>query len=544
MTNTYLYIRYSDAKQEEGTSYERQLEKAKAYCTDKKITLIVDDDHIFFDAGKSAYKGEHLAEGGELKRFYDLVADKIIPSGSRLLVEDLDRLSRQTMWQASDKFRELTDAGITVTTLIDRKEWTGTGGFGDAMHALIKMDLSNQESAKKSFRVKGSWSIRYQKARRGEPIKIPLASWLMYGADGFAILKEPEVSAVRLIFNLCIAGRGMLLIAKELTALGHKPFRGEKWITASVLSILNNTATIGTYTPRDGGEAVEGYFEAAIDKAIFYEAQESIRSRAYAKATNQTKAFNVWQGIAKCSYCGMALHCLPKGRNNIHYLVCTGKIAGNCTKALNTRLDESEEVFKELLAQVDSLSLVQDDKAQTAKELRALEAMLTEQRRQHKDLGNAMAIRYTQQLDDKAFLAGKKLDELIAEKSILESKLTQSLLAEKDKAWFLGKLDLVSYEKREQANALLKRLGITVSLSGGKKSTYLVRNIKIIDNNPEFPHRRGQAILQMTNTEEGLMILSLTDKQHAKSAELDPSGAYSAKAHKLLRKSLGLDKKK
>lgn len=85
MQNTYLYIRFSDDKQAQGTSYVRQLQYARDYCP----TLIEDRTHIFFDSGKSAYSGANIANGGELRRFYDAVADGSIPKGSTLLVEDL-----------------------------------------------------------------------------------------------------------------------------------------------------------------------------------------------------------------------------------------------------------------------------------------------------------------------------------------------------------------------------------------------------------------------------------------------------------------------
>ena len=55
MQDTYLYIRYSHDKQGEGSSYDRKLGMARQHCR----TLIEDEKHIYFDAGKSAFKGEH-----------------------------------------------------------------------------------------------------------------------------------------------------------------------------------------------------------------------------------------------------------------------------------------------------------------------------------------------------------------------------------------------------------------------------------------------------------------------------------------------------
>lgn len=543
MPNTYLYIRFSDGKQEDGTSYDRQLERARSYCRDKNILLHEDEDHVFFDSGKSAYKGEHLAAGGELKRFYDLVAKGTIPRGSRLLVEDLDRLSRQDMWKASDKFRELVDAGILVVTLMDRKEWTGLGSFGDAMQMLIKLDLNNQESAKKSDRVGKSWTERYKQARNGQAIKIPLASWLTYGPDGFAILKEPEAGAVRLIFEMCIDGHGMISIAKELMARGHKPFRGSKWITASVFGIVKNQAAMGVYTPRDGGEPVPDYFEAVVDNTTWWAAQAAIAGRKKARATLQTKSFNVWQGIARCYYCNSTLHCLAKGRKKQQYLVCSGKTAGICLKAKNLRLDGSELVFAELLTQIDNNSLVEDDRWQLSLELSALEQQLAAQRQQHEDLGNAIARRYTRQLDDQAYAAGLLIDTLMAEKDSLESQLAQAQITQKNKSWFLGKLDLVSYTKRAQANALVKKLDIRVSIAGGESPTYIVRNGKLKDIAFPNPHPNGRAIIQISDTEDGIVVLPLTHDQRVRWHELQPDDTEKARINKFIRTSIGLTPK-
>ena len=107
---TYLQIRYSSEKQGEGSSRQQQMDYALAYCPD----LIQDEKHIYFDGEKSAYKGEQLAAGGALKRFYDDVDNKVVPWGSTLLVEDLDRLSREGMFVASDKLRLGLAQGWTV----------------------------------------------------------------------------------------------------------------------------------------------------------------------------------------------------------------------------------------------------------------------------------------------------------------------------------------------------------------------------------------------------------------------------------------------
>jgi DNA invertase Pin-like site-specific DNA recombinase len=534
----YIYIRFSDEKQELGTSYDRQLSRAHAYCR-ANSNEIPPDSHIYFDSGKSAYKDEQLAKGGELRRFYDDVANGTVAKGSLLLVENLDRLSRADMWRASDKLRELIDSGIVVVTLDDNKRYSGSLTLADGITSLIKQELANDESKKKADRVKRSWAERYKRARNGLPIKVPLASWLQYGDDGFTKLKEPEAEAVRLIFQLCVSGAGMLKITQELNRR-YRPFRGEKWITASVMSIVRNKAAIGVYSPRDGGDPVEDYFAPVVNKETWWAAQGAINSRKLTKATNQTQAFNVWQGIAKCGHCNSALHCLPKGRNGQHYLVCSGKIGGVCKKAKNVRLDKSEEVYRELLAQVDSLSLVQTAKTETAAKLSVVTAQLLHERQQQANFLASLEESYSKHIDDLARKAESKIYDFLKQKDDLERGLADEQAKQNDKAWFLEKLDLCTYEKRQQANSLLKSLKITACVFGGPDATYVVRNGNQKDVGDTFKHPNGKAILQICFDDSRIVVLPLTDQQRSKNAELDLGGQDRARSKAFIKRKLGI----
>ena len=546
MKNTYIYIRYSVDKQESGTSYDRQLGKAHAYCKANGLG-IPDEEHIYFDGGKSAYKGEHLAKGGELRQFYDDVADGTIAKGSTLLVENLDRLSRAEMWIASGKLRELMHAGIAVVTLDDGKRYHGTLTLTDGITSLIKQELANDESAKKAGRVAASWSLRYAKARRGEPIKVPLASWLTYGEEGFAVLKEPEAEAVRLIFKLCLEGLGMVRIAQELNKQ-YKPFRGDKWITASVSGIIKNKATIGTYTPRDNGEPVTGYFAAVVDEATWREAQDAIDGRRVAKATNQTKAFNVWQGIVKCAHCGSALHCLSKGRSGQHYLVCSGKLGAVCTKAKNIRLDRSEDVFRELLMQVDSLSLLPDGKSDATRRLTVVDGAIADKKKIMDDIDCSIKENgFSPRLD--SLMRATEIETLGLEQE--QKELDRIISKEKsllnDKLWLKGKMEVLMSQRegRAHASALLKRLKLTVTVfTSTGEPTYIVRNANISDHIYPSPSENGKAILQISVTKaEGMIVFPLTPDQKEKYKKLDDP-AQLERADKFLARKLGIKRKK
>jgi DNA invertase Pin-like site-specific DNA recombinase len=89
------------------------------------VTLAED---IFLDDGRSGYTGEHLGEEGQLRRFIDLVDAGRIEPGSYLIVNSLDRLTRQSVWDALPRFMSLIERGIRIVRLMDNKMYTREGG--------------------------------------------------------------------------------------------------------------------------------------------------------------------------------------------------------------------------------------------------------------------------------------------------------------------------------------------------------------------------------------------------------------------------------
>jgi DNA invertase Pin-like site-specific DNA recombinase len=481
MQNTYLYIRFSDDKQAQGTSYARQLRYARDYCP----TLIEDSTHIFFDSGKSAYSGANIANGGELRRFYDAVADGSIPKGSTLLVEDLDRLSRDGMWIASAKLRELTDNGIAVVTLRDKKRYEGVLTISDALTSLIKQELAHEESRKKSSRVAQSYAKRYSAAREGKKIKVLLPGWIEWISPTEYKFREAEAAVVRRIFAMAAEGYSYGAIAKTLNKGGIAPFRSrgkdKLWISATVFGIVKGRAAIGTYAPGDGGLPIDNYFPAVVPLEVFDAAQGARAERKEDGITRASAAVNLWGKIAHCGVCGRLMHFLPKGRNNKRYLVCSGKVSTSC-KALNVNADKAELVFRELLVNVVNADYFTGDSGKQAmQEVLQLAGQLAEH--------HAKKTRLVALLEDdplpEVVAAIRKTNLIIAEteaqKAGLELSVSQSLKIETSKAALMETIDLVSAVGRMEANALLRRLKIKAHLVRSEQLTsYRVRQEKKI----------------------------------------------------------------
>ena len=110
----YSYIRFSTPQQLKGDSLRRQLEASRAYAEAHDMVL----DDSLRDIGISAFKGKNATEGA-LKKFIELVEAGRIEKGSILILESLDRLSRQQVFSALGLFSSILSAGIEIVTLAD-----------------------------------------------------------------------------------------------------------------------------------------------------------------------------------------------------------------------------------------------------------------------------------------------------------------------------------------------------------------------------------------------------------------------------------------
>ena len=204
-SKAYSYLRFSTPEQAKGDSHRRQTELAERYALAHGLEL--DKALTFEDLGVSAFKGAN-AGVGRLGEFRKAVEDGIVPQGSYLLVESLDRLSRQKARKALDLLGGLCDAGVNVVTLADGKVYNAAILDNDPMAlmwALMVAIRANEESETKARRARAAWVGKFAKARSGEvqrqsgtgaiTRRAPL--WLSHGEGGWVALPDrAEVSAV------------------------------------------------------------------------------------------------------------------------------------------------------------------------------------------------------------------------------------------------------------------------------------------------------------------------------------------------------------
>ena len=91
--------------------------------------------------------------------------------GSYLIVESLDRLSREEILPAHTLFLSIVQAGINLVTLIDKRVYRAkTTNLVDMITSLVIMERAHDESKTKSMRVGAAWKNKRSQAVAGQPM--------------------------------------------------------------------------------------------------------------------------------------------------------------------------------------------------------------------------------------------------------------------------------------------------------------------------------------------------------------------------------------
>jgi DNA invertase Pin-like site-specific DNA recombinase len=105
-----------------------------------------------------------------------------VKQGSYLLVESLDRISRQTARKALRTLEDIVESGVTLVTLTDGKAYTADSLDQDQMSlmwALMVSIRAHEESSMKGRRMRAAWEGKRAKAvSEGKPITATCPGWL------------------------------------------------------------------------------------------------------------------------------------------------------------------------------------------------------------------------------------------------------------------------------------------------------------------------------------------------------------------------------
>jgi DNA invertase Pin-like site-specific DNA recombinase len=340
----YSYVRFSTPDQMKGDSLRRQTEAAERYAKAHGLEL---DSSSWRDLGVSGFRGANTKGDNALGRFLEAVEAGVVPKGSFLLVENLDRLSREKARKALRTLEDIIEKGITVVTLMDGRRYTeeDLNDPTSLLIAVLTMIRAHEESATKSKRAKEAWKGKVAKA---EQIRASArcSHWLKPTDDGKTFEAIPErAEVVRRIFRLAAEGVGRDSIAKRLNEERVPVFNPEArvWYGSYIFRILNNRATLGEFTASfrevvDGKRVnspirtIKDYYPAVVSKKLFEKVEAMARSNRNPRRGRHAASplSNLFGGLGRCPKCGAVMTKVNKGGKNARwpYLICTNAKTG------------------------------------------------------------------------------------------------------------------------------------------------------------------------------------------------------------------------
>ncbi len=307
-----IYARFSTSEQSKGYSLERQRTLGLQFAVGQGWQV----ETTITDQGRSAYHGTNRVQGTALGDF-EIEASTGLHRGKVLVVENIDRLSRQSAKASAQLVWKLNENGIDVATWHDGHIYRCDGDMMDHFSLIIKGALGEEESAKKSKRTAATWQKRMDAISQGaKDVPIPNTPLWIDRIDGKMVLNEHRTKVLNEIYDLYIDGVGIHKIVTILHSRDEPSWtppeqrRGNNgWFYSYIYRLLTKRTVLGEYVTGKGAILAADFFPQAINAEKWNRAQAALAMRK----GNQTTAKanynrNLLQGIVVCDACGGGAH--------------------------------------------------------------------------------------------------------------------------------------------------------------------------------------------------------------------------------------------
>ena len=284
-------------RQEQGTSVKRQNDQSAAWSARSGVPL---DSRSYHAYGKSAYTGAHL-DNADLDGLSAFLAEATRTDGlgrvrrdDYLVIENLDRLSREHVRKAHTLFNSILDAGVNIVTTSPEYVYRhDSDQIVDTMLAVMEFVRSNRESEQKSVRLKASWADRREKRLvSGRTLTGRVPAWVTVTVEGERKLNDDVATTIRRLFDLALDGHGVYSIAGKMNAEGVVSPTGKPWSESTVYHYLTARTAVGELAPKLGRKKkgvthrpaaappVPDYYPQLVTPEVFARVQRLIAGRA------------------------------------------------------------------------------------------------------------------------------------------------------------------------------------------------------------------------------------------------------------------------
>jgi len=373
-STAFSYIRFSTPEQASGDSLRRQLGATADWCKRNGVTL--DTKTRLHDLGVSAFTGIHRdnADKYALASFLELVRNGKIAADSFLIVENLDRLTREHVRAAVMLFLSILEHKINLVTTNPEKVYRhDSKEMIDIIIAVVELSRGHGESLRKSEVVGAAWKEKKSDAiKEKKALSAMCPHWLRV-VGGKYVEIPVRVKLVRRIFRETRNGLGIGSLCRKLNLEGVKPFREHRrasdkdkphqWQKSSLARLLSNRAVMGEYQPHVGskkrrpvGDPVPNFYPVIITESDYFAAESARQSRKGVTVKERGAGRNLFTGLVKTAG-GVPFVYHNKGAGNLAVLARSdGLIGGHAY--VGVYYDAFERVVLDNLREVSPAELL------------------------------------------------------------------------------------------------------------------------------------------------------------------------------------------
>jgi DNA invertase Pin-like site-specific DNA recombinase len=464
MPAAYSYTRVSSKRQVDNFGPQRQRETFTKLCAEHGLT----PQDEFLDLGRSAFKGNKQTG---LERFTQLVDDGTVKPGSWLVIENLDRFSRQEVADTQLRLIQLVKKGITVCTesmVLDSKSISDPF---NAIRIVIDAERAHKESQRKSEFTKKNWQRKYKLAQDGKKLGGKIPSWLTFKDGKFELIPD-RVAVIKKIFKMAVKkDLGALAIVHELNSQNIPTFgKGKEWALAIVQKIMNDGRVVGRFNSSTG-VVIDDYYPAVVSQADFDRYQAAKKSRTHYRGSATRKVSNLFLGIAYDVETGTTMTREQDGKDKPAYWLAS-HYQRNKDRAISFRYDVWEREFLSFINEVTISDVAVEDEnakeiekleselAKIAIRLEELKTALTQTQSSPVELANAIA-----ELDKQKKNKAGEILELRSTKPTDALNASQNILDKLGTAKGEALIELRS-QLRQAIRNLVSRIDVTITKDG------------------------------------------------------------------------------
>jgi hypothetical protein len=339
----WSYGRFSNQRQSEGHSIERQDLQAERDCQEFGWTLA----EAYADEGVSG-TGAHRKKGNLGRLVEKAATRKNKRDGLVIIVEDIDRLTREQPLEANDLIIQLLKAPVGIWLSSKRqgidKESINKPGAWHILTAYIDAACAVIES------MRNRALLQHDRLWRQKTVTDIHPFWIAVATDekgGRHYVLNERVKVIEEIFSWCIDGLSYNDIAVKLNRANvpSPSARDTGWHENTIRSYLRERKVLGEVQrshvdPEHRGGALtrehewQTIYPPAIRIELWEQAQAAIESRRMKTGGPVGTNFNnILRGISRCHLCHGAMEMRRTGishYNGNSYLVCRNARRGRC----------------------------------------------------------------------------------------------------------------------------------------------------------------------------------------------------------------------